>query len=1124
MSITVALNHKTHYKYDRKVALSPHVFRLRPAAHSRTQIQAYTLNIIPKNHFISWQQDPFGNYLARVVFPEKTDEFSFEVDVIAQLLAINPFDFFVEEYAEEYPFAYEPQLKKELTPYFECEDNSPELLAWLKPFREHKGNTVSFLVSLNSALQKHIAYTIRLEAGVQSCAETLTKKTGSCRDSAWVLVQALRHLGLAARFVSGYLVQLASDVASLDGPSGPAEDFTDLHAWVEAYVPGAGWIGLDPTSGIFAGEGHIPLACTAHYKSAAPVTGGTDECEVEFSFSNSVTRIHEDPRVTKPYSEQQWQAIDQLGDYVDGLLQKYDTRLTMGGEPTFVSIDDMEADEWNTTADGPHKRKLAEDLLLRLQTQFAPGGFRHYGQGKWYPGEPLPRWQRACYWRRDQQPIWQDAALQASLEKDYGAKLEHATAFINALSSILGLDASYIKPAYEDGLYFLWLEGNQPASLDPTKAHLKDSRERQKLAQVLNADLGKAVGYVLPLAWDLSLQGWRSSRWQLRREHLFLIPGDSAMGLRLPLERVYGQAPKPEEALQPRDLFETVVPLPSSFSQPASLSANTKELKEPIKKPTAKAGPEKKSNTSENVLTALAVEPRDGKLFIFMPPLAYLEHYLSLLAAIEQCAKAINMPVLIEGYGPPADNRLSKFAVTPDPGVIEVNIHPAADWQGLKDITHTLYAEARLARLGTEKFMLDGRHSGTGGGNHVTLGGATPADSPMLRRPDVLRSLITYWQHHPGLSYLFSGLFIGPTSQAPRVDEGRHEYLYELETAFSQIPKGEVPQPWLVDRLLRHLLVDITGNTHRSEFCIDKLYSPDSATGRMGLVEFRAFEMPPHPRMSLVQMLLLRTLVARFWQQPYHHPLVRWGTELHDRFLLPHYVWADIQDITEDLKQAGFDFKAEWLFPFLEFRFPVYGRRQIKDISIELRTAIEPWHVLGEEVSSSGTSRFVDSSIERLQVKVSGLTDSRYILSCNGYRLPLMNTGVQGEYVAGVRFRAWQPPSALHPMIPVHSPLVIDLIDTWSGRAVGGCTYHVSHPGGRHFETFPVNSLEAEGRRLARFWDIGYTPGNLAAQFSGLSSAGYFTAQGSTPGPIAPPEDIIEPEYPHTLDLRRVNI
>ncbi|WP_019530478.1 DUF2126 domain-containing protein [Dasania marina] len=1121
MSITVALNHKTHYQYDRLVAMSPHVFRLRPAAHSRTHIQAYSFKVIPENHFISWQQDPFGNYLARVTFPEKTAEFSFEVDIIAQLLAINPFDFFVEEYAEVYPFAYEAQLKKELAPYFECEDDSPELLSWLKPFREHKGNTVSFLVSLNSALQQHIGYTIRLEVGVQSCAETLTKKTGSCRDSAWVLVQALRQLGLAARFVSGYLVQLASDVESLDGPSGPAEDFTDLHAWVEAYVPGAGWIGLDPTSGIFAGEGHIPLACTAHYQSAAPVTGGTDECEVEFSFSNSVTRIHEDPRVTKPYSEQQWQAIDQLGIYVDSLLEKNDTRLTMGGEPTFVSIDDMEADEWNTAADGPHKRELAEDLLLRLQAQFSPGGFRHYGQGKWYPGEPLPRWQLACYWRRDQQPIWHDAALMADRRKDYGATIEHAQQFTIELCRIIGLANSYIKPAYEDGLYFLWLEGNQPASLDPTKADLKDSHERQKLAQVLGNDLGKAVGYVLPIAWNLRAQAWHSSHWQLRREHVFLIPGNSAMGLRLPLERVYGHSPEPADTLQPRDLFEAVAPLPKTFSQQAVAPVTAKSTKACKQEHAAAAKTSASIASAEKVLTALAVEPREGKLYIFMPPLAYLEHYLALLAAIEQCAKTINMPVIIEGYAPPNDNRFNKYAVTPDPGVIEVNIHPAANWQDLKHNTHTLYAEARLARLGTEKFMLDGRHSGTGGGNHVTIGGATPADSPMLRRPDVLRSLITYWQHHPGLSYLFSGLFIGPTSQAPRVDEGRHEYLYELETAFSQIPNGETPQPWLVDRLLRHLLVDITGNTHRSEFCIDKLYSPDSATGRMGLVEFRAFEMPPHPRMSLVQMLLLRTLIARFWHQPYHHPLVRWGTELHDRFLLPHYVWADIKDIAEDLKLAGFDFKAEWLFPFLEFRFPVYGRRQINDIEIELRTAIEPWHVLGEEVSSSGTSRFVDSSIERIQVKVTGLTDTRYALSCNGYRLPLMNTGVQGEYVAGVRFRAWQPPSALHPTIPVHSPLIIDLIDTWSGRAVGGCTYHVSHPGGRHFATFPVNSLEAEGRRLSRFWDIGHTPGNFGAQFSGQVSAGYFVAEGSMLGPMALPQVIVEPEYPHTLDLRR---
>jgi uncharacterized protein (DUF2126 family)/transglutaminase-like putative cysteine protease len=1085
MAIHVALNHLTRYTYDRPVLMSPHVVRLRPAPHCRAPIHAYSLKIQPSTYFINWQQDPFGNYLARLVFPEKVREFSVEVDVIASMLTINPFDFFLEEGFEHYPLTYEDKLKRDLLPYLHLDEDSPRLYAWLKSVDQTPQRMVDFLVSLNQSAHHAVQYTIRLEAGVQSCEETLTKGSGSCRDSAWLLVQALRHLGLAARFVSGYLVQLSADVKSLDGPSGPEKDFTDLHAWTEVYLPGAGWVGLDPTSGLFAGEGHIPLSCTPHPSSAAPITGAVDPCETTFYFHNEVRRIHEDPRTTKPYTEEQWQEILTLGEHVDKELNAHDVRLTMGGEPTFISIDDMDGEEWNTAALGESKQKLAETLLHRLRTRFAPGGVLHYGQGKWYPGEALPRWALSCYWRADGRPVWKHPNLYADTQHSPNYENAKAQRFAAALATRLGLDKTYLQPAYEDALYYVWKEGQIPPNLDPSHIDLKQDQERQRLATLLQGDLNQPVGYVLPLKHQPDAPQWCSSLWQFRRGRLFLLPGDSPLGLRLPLDSLPWEEKRESES--PRSLFEARGALIDSSGEVARQYSWHEH------------NPPKNNieNNGEIIHTALCTQVRAGQLYVFLPPLSTLEDWLELVSIIESTCNDLELRVFLEGYPPPHDWRLLRFSITPDPGVIEVNIHPAHTWEELVRNTEILYAEAQQSRLGTEKFMLDGRHTGTGGGNHVTLGGPTPADSPVLRRPDLLGSLLTYWQHHPSLSYLFSGLFIGPSSQAPRIDEARHESLYELEIALQQMPSGETPSPWLVDRLFRHLLVDLSGNTHRAEFCIDKLYSPDSAHGRLGLVEMRAFEMPPHARMSVMQMLLLRTLIARFWQQPYRRRLTRWGTALHDRWMLPHFIEQDIKDVVQDLQAAGYAFRAEWFDPFIEFRFPTYGNVHLRDIHLNLRMAIEPWHVLGEEISTLGTARFVDSSVERLQVKVTGLSDSRYILTCNGRAVPLHNTGTQGEYVAGVRYKAWQPPSSLHPNLNVDVPLVFDLFDTWNQRSLGGCTYHVAHPGGLNYDTFPVNAYEAESRRISRFESIGHTPKTMRI-----------------------PIETKNCEYPYTLDLR----
>jgi uncharacterized protein (DUF2126 family)/transglutaminase-like putative cysteine protease len=1107
MSIKVALEHRTSYTFDRLVRVYPHVVRLRPAPHSRTAIEAYSLRVEPSDHFVNWQQDAVGNFLARLVFPNPMSRLTITVGLIADLKVINPFDFFFEDWAETWPsggWTYPKALADDLKPYLRpVDEDGPDsegagpgelVQAWLRNFTVPDGTrTIDFLVALNRAINADVAYSLRMEPGIQTPDFTLRNGVGSCRDSAWLLVSILRQLGLAARFVSGYLVQLASDVKALDGPSGPAADFTDLHAWTEVYIPGAGWIGLDPTSGLFAGEGHIPLAATPHPATAAPISGGTEPCESTLEFSNTVTRVHEDPRVTLPYTDDAWRTICDVGRRVDERLAAADVRLTVGGEPTFVSVDNQVDKEWTTDADGPRKRQQASELAARLKAAWAPQGLIQRGQGRWYPGEPLPRWQIALYWRTDGRPLWADDALLADPWIDPSSSLDSEAAYevLAAIADGFGLPPSQVRPAYEDPLSRLAAKVRKPDG-DPVESSddlgpdtaPDTAAGRAELLARLDESTTAPAAFVLPLHRRDDDLGWASANWRLRRGRIVLLEGDSPAGLRLPLDSISWRPP------------------PATFdADPLSVNHDL-----PDEPDNGEAGLEDPDGAPP---TAMVAEARGGMLYIFVPPTEALEHFVDLIARIEAAAAKAHCPMVIEGYGPPPDPRLKSVTITPDPGVIEVNVAPTASFSEQTQLLETLYERAHLARLSTESFDVDGTHGGTGGGNHITLGGVTPADSPLLRRPDLLVSLLTYWQRHPSLSYLFAGRFVGTTSQAPRVDEGRAEALYELEIAFAEISRlsaGGAGKPWVTDRALRHLLTDITGNTHRAEFCIDKLYSPDSPRGRLGLLELRGFEMPPHVRMAMVQSLLVRSLVAWFWDEPLRAPLIRHGANLHGRYLLPHFLIHDIADVAADLRAHGIPFETSWLDPFTEFRFPRIGTAVFDGVEIELRGAIEPWNTLGEEATATGTARYVDSSVERIQIRIIGADRQRYVVTANGYPVPLLATDIPDIHVGGVRFKAWQPPSALHPTISTDVPLRFELIDLTTGMSRGGCTYHVAHPGGMAYDEPPVNAVAAESRRARRFEATGFTPGKLDLSAIRERQARIFTDIGA----------------PGILDLRRV--
>jgi uncharacterized protein (DUF2126 family)/transglutaminase-like putative cysteine protease len=1098
--VRVVIQHRSRYVYPRPALLGPQVIRLRPADHARAAIERYRLEVQPE-HRLHWQRDPHGNHVARVTF--KAGHTAPALDVLVELAVdirpINPFDFLIDERVKHLPFGYPDGVDAELAPYLDTGDpayrlgrRATELLAELPA----SGDTLGVLVGLNTKVHERVAYVIRDEPGVWTPEETLGHGRGSCRDSAVLLVAVMRARGVAARFVSGYLVQLTDEGMIPDEPRGVGRDVVDLHAWAEAYLPGAGWIGFDGTSGLLCGEGHIPLAATASPAHAAPLEGTSDVAASEVVFATRIARLGHEARPTAPYPDEVWAALEAGGDRADAALTAAELEVWIGGEPTFTARTGQARPEWQGAALGPDKWQRGRRLARELRDRLAPGGLILHRNGKHYPGESLPRWALDVIARRGGPPLWPERPTRSAV-----ANADAARRFGEALAAALGV-ACELHPAFEDPWEVLRAEAGLPVDVDPRTAGLDDPEERRRLARILDRGAGGAVGWVLPLARDEARDardtGWRTERWKLRREHLFLLWGDSPIGLRLPLGSITGAEPP---------VWAEVPDLPDPRREPPASQA-TDAAGDPPRRdaPAAPAAtgsaprraPVPAADPPAGIRTALAIEPRDGELWVFVPPVARFDDFCALIAAIDRAREATGLAVELEGYAPPPSPDRLRFAVTPDPGVLEVNLPPVATCREATALYHAMFDAGLAAGLTAERYLLDGRAAGSGGGNHITIGGPTADRSPWLVRPDLLASLVTFTQHHPSLSYLFTGLFVGPTSQAPRVDEARHDALYELEIALPRL--YDAPPAWQVDALLRHLLVDIAGSTHRAEISIDKLFDPQTPYGRQGLVELRAFEMPPHPRMLAAQAILVRALVATFAGAPYRHPLVRWGQELHDRFLLPYYLWHDFEDVLVHLAAHGVALPADGYRPFVELRCPLAGAIEVGPARVEVRTAIEPWHVLGEEATRHGTARHVDSSVERIELRAIGLDPERYAVAVNQVIVPLRPARGRDVRVGGVRFRAWCPAHALHPHLGIHHPLRIDVVDTWGRRGVAGAAYHVWHPEGCAFDAPPLTRVEAEARRIRRFTREGPSPCPLELR------------------PAAP-----HPDQPYTFDLRTID-
>ncbi|MET0386278.1 MAG: transglutaminase family protein [Polyangiales bacterium] len=1102
----VAITHRFEQRFERPLRLSTHWLRLRPAPQTRARITAYSLQVHAQGHFLNWVRDPFENYLARLDLPEPVPSLGIDLELIAELTPVNPFDFLADYEAANHPFKYSEHSQKELAPYLALPEVGPRLRAFLATLERDEVSTVERLSTINR--QVHEALTLSA-AGRLQCGEpvdpegSLSKGSGSAWQLAWLLTVGLRELGIASRFVCGQRITLAADDAEL------RQDHVILHSWSEAFVPGAGWIGLDPSAGVFTTETYIPFASAPDPLRVRPIVGEREREAGRETLTETLTVKRLTPQLTaSPFSPSHWSDIRALGQHVDRDLNARGLTPSLSHSLTFSSAHPVGWLEWNTHALGDNKRATAEALLANLRKRLAPSGVPHLGQGEWFSGEPLPRWRLTCVGRTDGVPLWRNPdRLGWGRVGNTIRPPQDAEQLAKRIARALGVQSEHVVPALEDPLHARWSARNNPLPT-PSDEELNDPAARRKLAARLSETRGDPTGYVLPLRWDHAAQRWESGVWAFRRGGLHLVPGDSPLGYRLPLASLQIDEETTREAQLERSPFEPRGELPELYAEThLRLQAAAQSGEQTRARETAPA---------RTPRTALCVQIRAGQLYVFLPPVSHAEHYVALVTAIETAAEAGHTTVILEGYEPPEDPRLSRFVLEPDAGVLRLHLPQAAAWPARLEVLQAAYDEGARVGLTPERVTSEGARIPAGGGGRLTLGGTEPAKSPFLQRPEILRALITYWQRHPSLSYLFSGRLIGAGGSAPRPDEGRDEALYELSIGLARLPSGESATPWQADRALRHLLVDLSGDLKRAEIRSDQLFSPDRASLQQGRIFIQSFETAPHPEVAALEELLVLALLGHFARRPDDAALAPWGTALHDRFMLPQVLYADLASVLADLNASGYPFQLVWFDQLAEQRFPVLGKTPIGTITLELRQAHEPWPLLAEEVAAGGVSRFIDAANERMQVRLTGLTPGRYVLACNGDYVPLQSTGTHGEFVAGVRYKVANPPATLHPTIPPVGRLVFDLIDLWTGRTVGGATYLPPQPelwgpiGNPVLPPTPPVGDEPAPVRLPPLPHVSLAP---------LGATGRFLPYGSQLGPMPAPAPFYDPEYPYLLDL-----